>query len=296
MKKILIGGSPCTHWSIVRQKKITKDGPREIKAKGLGWELFLNYLIAKEKFQPDFFLYENNESISKAIQEQIRECLGVEELLHINSNLVSAQNRKRIYATNSRVTQPEDKKITLEKIVANDVEPIALYRPRFKETKCRIYTDGKSPTITAAGGGEHMPRFLLKGHTIEEISTDNYKIISREATVNEIERLQTMPEGYTKALCKSKAFNALGNGWTAEVIIHIIQSWNIPRDEELIVLSMYDGIATGRYCLERLGFTNVKYFAYEIDQAPIKAAIDNYQDIIEMGDAFQVRNDDWKLF
>lgn len=194
------------------------------------------------------------------------------------------------------MTQPEDKKITLEKIVANDVEPIALYRPRFKETKCRIYTDGKSPTITAAGGGEHMPRFLLKGHTIEEISTDNYKIISREATVNEIERLQTMPEGCTKALCKSKAFNALGNGWTAEVIIHIMQSWNIPRDEELIVLSMYDGIATGRYCLERLGFTNVKYFAYEIDKAQIKAALDNYPDIIEMGDAFQVRNDDWKLF
>lgn len=68
----------------------------------------------------------------------------------------------------------------------------------------------------------------------------------------------------------------------------------MPKDEELVVLSMYDGIATRRYCLEKMGFTNVKYIAYEIDKYPIKIAMSNYPDIIEMGDAFQVRNDDWE--
>ena len=61
-----------------------------------------------------------------------------------------------------------------------------------------------------------------------------------------------------------------------------------------MVLSMYDGIATGRYCLDKMGFTNVKYHAYEIDKYPIQIALDNYPDIIEHGDAFAVREDDWK--
>lgn len=48
--KILIGGSPCTHWSIAQTKN------RETEASGIGWELFLNYRIARDKYQPDFFL------------------------------------------------------------------------------------------------------------------------------------------------------------------------------------------------------------------------------------------------
>lgn len=54
--KLLIGGSPCTHWSIAQTKH------RETEPSGLGWELFLNYLIAREKYRPDYFLYENNKS------------------------------------------------------------------------------------------------------------------------------------------------------------------------------------------------------------------------------------------
>ena len=65
MIKLLIGGSPCTFWSIAQ-----KNG-RETEAKGIGWELFKNYLIAKEKFKPDFFLYENNKSAAQPIKNQI---------------------------------------------------------------------------------------------------------------------------------------------------------------------------------------------------------------------------------
>lgn len=88
--KLLIGGSPCTHWSIAQTKN------RETEASGIGWELFLNYKIARDKYQPDYFLYENNKSMSAAIREQITQELGVEPVL-INSALVSAQNRQRLY-------------------------------------------------------------------------------------------------------------------------------------------------------------------------------------------------------
>ena len=91
MIKILIGGSPCTYWSVAQKKG------REVEAEGLGWELFRNYLIAKEKFKPDFFLYENNKSAAQPIKDQISHELGV-DLMHINSALVSAQNRQRFYA------------------------------------------------------------------------------------------------------------------------------------------------------------------------------------------------------
>jgi len=290
MKRILIGGSPCTFWSIIQNPK-----NRETQAEGQGWELFLNYIIAKEKFKPDFWLYENNESISKKIQKQIAENLQIEELLHLNSATVSAQNRKRIYGTNVTVEVPQNRGVTLANIVDEDAQGIALTRPRFKEANCRIYTDGKSPTITAAGGGEHIPRILLKGAAVEDISPETYKDISRPLNVHEVARLQTMPDTYADMLSKTAALNAFGNGWTAEIIKHIMQAWKIPKDEPLEVLSLYDGIATGRYCLESLGYTNIKYHAYEIDPRPIECAKANYPDIIEHGDAFEVRANDWKL-
>lgn len=58
---------------------------------------------------------------------------------------------------------------------------------------------------------------------------------------------------------------------------------------------MYDGIATGRYCLDKMGFTNVEYHAYEIDKYAMKIANGNYPDIIQHGDAFQVRNEEWTI-
>ena len=115
MIKILIGGSPCTFWSVAQKKG------RETEAKGLGWELFKNYLIAKEKFKPDFFLYENTKSAAQPIKDQIARELGV-DLMHINSALVSAQNRQRFYAFNWIVEQPEDRGIFLKDILESQTE------------------------------------------------------------------------------------------------------------------------------------------------------------------------------
>ena len=122
--KILIGGSPCTHWSIAQTKN------RETEASGIGWELFLNYRIARDKYQPDFFLYENNKSMLPAIRAQITAELGVEPVL-INSALVSAQNRQRLYWAGKRnqdgtysqvaVEQPVDRGILLCDILESGV-------------------------------------------------------------------------------------------------------------------------------------------------------------------------------
>ena len=98
MIKILLAGSPCTYWSIAQKNN------RETEPRGMGWEMFKNYLIAKEKFKPDFFLYENNKSAAEAIKSKIREELKVWDgtlfmsdsgarYIEINSALVSAQNR-----------------------------------------------------------------------------------------------------------------------------------------------------------------------------------------------------------
>lgn len=125
---------------------------------------------------------------------------------------------------------------------------------------------------------------------------DGFYII-RKLTVAECCRLQTLPDDYCRAVSDSQAYKGLGNGWTAEVIIHILRHALdfIPKNEKILVLSMFDGIGTGRYCLDRLGFTNVEYHAYEIDKYAIKIAQSNYPDIIQHGDAFQVRADDWSI-
>ena len=91
--RLLLGGSPCTFWSVAKTRG------RETAPSGIGWELFRNYVIARQKYQPDYFLYENNKSMAVAIREKITEELGVPPLA-LNSALVSAQNRQRLYWTN----------------------------------------------------------------------------------------------------------------------------------------------------------------------------------------------------
>jgi DNA (cytosine-5)-methyltransferase 3A len=441
--KILIGGSPCTYWSIAQTNN------RETKAEGMGWELFKNYLIAKEKFKPDFFLYENNKSASQAIKDQIAEEFGVGvdpdvRFTYINSALVSAQNRQRFYVTNfGDIEQPDDRGILLKDILetgdnltsneksfalttrcqgaipedtirrrrhsmvaepinidntlcfkSNDnyvqydlsgknhnsqdqrayyvdgkhgtlnasstqsktgvIEPVTItrtvqyaipqivekygYIPEMFNAYDRQKITDKSPTLStgsmvtsscATNKFESIQNYAIacewdengkptkaisgadgKTYTVYEVKDgqitikdkqyliklkDGYYII-RKLTVAECARLQTMPDDYCKAVSDSQAYKALGNGWTAEVIIHLLNHAlkDVPRDEEIIVLSMYDGIATGRYCLDKMGFTNVTYHAYEIDKYPIMVAMDNYPDIIQHGDAFAVREDDWK--
>ena len=120
----LIGGSPCTYWSIAQTKN------RETVASGMGWELFSQYVRALHEAKPKYFIYENNKSMSKAIRASIDETFGFEAVL-INSALVSAQNRQRLYwvgkqnpdGTYSKVDveQPDDRGILLRDILEDGI-------------------------------------------------------------------------------------------------------------------------------------------------------------------------------
>lgn len=104
---LLIGGSPCTYWSIAK-------AGRETTPDGMGGKLFMQYVRALKESGCKYFLYENNYSIHKDIKAFISEQLGVEPIM-INSALVSAQQRKRCYWTNiPNVTQPKDRGILLK--------------------------------------------------------------------------------------------------------------------------------------------------------------------------------------
>ena len=113
----VIGGSPCTFWSIAKNN-------REIDKSGMGWELFMRFAETVKTIKPKYFLYENVTSMPKSIKEYITEELGVEPIF-INSALVSAQQRKRLYCTNIKnVVQPDDKKIFLKDILESVITPL----------------------------------------------------------------------------------------------------------------------------------------------------------------------------
>lgn len=406
--KLLIGGSPCTHWSIAQTKN------RETTAEGIGWELFLNYRIARDKYQPDYFLYENNKSMSPAIRAQITAELGVEPVL-INSALVSAQNRQRLYwvgrrnpdgtYSQVRVEQPEDRGILLRDILEIGVawqekaynlttrccgaipsdtlkrhrhtmvaEPIRIgtiendaKKQDFDSQQYRVYSqDGKSVTLCGNGGGlgaktglyavpvrvreatkqgyvdiapgecvdlampgsktrrgramreksnclmtscemyEYcgtldMPIYqvrdgciTIKGKTYPIKLRDGLYII-RKLTVTECKRLQTVPDTYVFPVSNSQAYKMLGNGWTVDVIAHLLSHFDGLTAEPVEVLSMYDGMSCGHIALDKLGVNVTAYYATEIDKYAIQTTQHNFPDTVQLGDAFQVREENWKL-
>lgn len=466
--KILIGGSPCTHWSIAQTKN------RETEASGIGWELFLNYRIARDKYHPDYFLYENNKSMSPAIRAQITAELGVEPVL-INSALVSAQNRQRLYWVGKRepdgtysqvrVEQPEDKGILLRDILESGVcwrekgyaltasnhsataedmiarrqrngaaEPIRIgtiendaKKQDFDSQQYRVYSpDGKSVTLCGNGGGVDAKTGLyavpvpvnetvegkaqclratyykdgirnMVGNTVDRktcvaipvcdgaatglyavpapveyeplhscdvVITDQnirctykgrsgtaqgytvtfddmkapsviaghahkmkiieratgketpvYEVrggfitikgkqyhikladgfyIIRKLTVTECKRPQTVPDTYTFPVSDTQAYKMLGNGWTVDVIAHIMSHFDGMTEEPVEVLSMYDGMSCGHIALDKLGVDITAYYATEIDKYAVQTTQHNFPETVQLGDAFQVRDEEWR--
>ena len=458
---------------------------RETEASGIGWELFLNYRIARDKYQPDFFLYENNKSMSPAIRAQITAELGVEPVL-INSALVSAQNRQRLYWAGKRnqdgtysqvaVEQPVDRGILLRDILESGVcwkekgyallsttggttaddmfsrqqrngsaEPVAIkplteremdymfgehgkYSNRwtylqkpgeadkalcitanvhrgvpynicaehvrigtiendaknqtFDSQQYRVYSpDAKSVTLCGNGGGlgaktglyavpvagrvvgrrineqghrddynETIPHFqyfevneepqktnclttvqkdnmiavpvipdekgqfvikaaggkeipvyevrggriTIKGKTYPIKLADGFYII-RKLTVTECKRLQTVPDTYAFPVSDTQAYKMLGNGWTVDVIAHIMSHFTGLTEEPVEVLSMYDGMSCGHIALDKLGAEITAYYATEIDKYAIQTTQHNFPDTVQLGDAFQVRDESWSI-
>ena len=218
---LVIGGSPCTYWSIAKQG-------RETTPDGIGGQLFMHFVRAIRETECKWFLYENNFSIHKDIKTFISERLGVEPIM-INSALVSAQRRKRCYWTNiPNVILPEDRGIYLRDVIDDgyvDREKSLCMTSRyagFQGTQsylCRRYL------------GKHINQAVFKNKNsmcvVKELfknnpyfDSDNYFI--RNMTPIECERLQTLPDNYTEGVSNTQRYKCIGNGWTVDVIAHIL--------------------------------------------------------------------------
>lgn len=238
---LLFGGSPCTSFSFAgkRNGMTTKDNVKiltlehylDLKEKGFEFEgqsyLFWEYVRILKETKPKYFLLENV-MMTKMWEDVITDVLGVEPI-YINSNLITAQDRERLYWTNiPDISIPEDKNITLNDIVLspNNVDSNFWYKESFvyngddKKIQAtlavnghdilkRVYNlNGKCGTITCCTGGNQQKKVFQDGRC-------------RKLTPLEYERLQTVPENYTDVVSNSQRYNMLGNGWTVDVIAHI---------------------------------------------------------------------------
>ena len=299
--KILLGGSPCTKWSIAQHN-------RETTCAGEGWELFKNYLIAKELFQPDYFLYENNSSASMEIKTEIEKLLGYKRY-NVNSNLFSAQSRARFYITNiPNIEIPEKPceiyvKDILDKEYSGkfvEKEFVKGKDPKAGKTglilvglaggkNCqgnRVYSiEGKACTLCAGAGGLGAKTGLYL--------IDNKM---RKLTTTEARKLQTIPDWVKFPVSETQIYKQLGNGWTIEVIKNFLK--NIPNieNEELTVLSMYDGMGGGYISLKELNCNIKNYISVEIDKFCHKTLDANIPDRLAFKDAFDVRDENSELY
>lgn len=215
---LLIGGSPCQGFSFIG-KQLNFDDSRS--------QLFFEYVRLLEEANPKYFLLENV-PMKKESQDIISKYLGVEPII-INSALVSAQNRKRLYWTNiPNIVQPKDKGILLKDILESgmvDRDKSLCITRRYagfsgSQSYLRRRYFGKS--IGQAVFEYTTPqeqKELWKQSPFEEFETEGY---IRQLTPLECERLQTLPEGYTDCIPKNARYECIGNGWTVDVITHIL--------------------------------------------------------------------------
>ena len=70
-----------------------------------------------------------------------------------------------------------------------------------------------------------MPSLIIEGKS-KDISLENFKQCIRKVTPLECERLQTLPEGYTEGISDTQRYKCIGNGWTVDVIAHILRGIN----------------------------------------------------------------------
>ena len=175
--------------------------------------LFWEFVRVLEEVKPKYFLLENVARMNIKDKEIITNTLGVEPI-RINSRLVSAQLRDRLYWTNiPNVTLPEDKGIKLQDILTSG------YTDREK-SRALLVSDSRPLTTKS----RMLHRYRTTGFTtlvFEEKGNDESCRYFNQA---ELERLQTVPEGYTKSLTRNQAANVLGDGWTVDVIAHIFKN------------------------------------------------------------------------
>jgi len=239
---LLLGGSPCQSFSFAGKRKgmstkdeqeiLTLDHYLELKSEGFEFEgqsyLFWEYMRLLKEVNPKYFLLENV-MMGEKWEKILSKAIGVNPI-QINSSLVSAQSRRRLYWTNigmipgglfgdlqSIIQQPKDKGILLKDIIEEDVD----YKYYLKDDSFvfdRIKNDHPfTPRIPKVN--EKSNCLMIGGSGCNDL-INNSKI--RRLTPVECERLQTVKENYTNFVSDTQRHKMLGNGWTVDVISHIL--------------------------------------------------------------------------
>ena len=239
---LLIGGSPCVNLSFAGKGKgmVTKENEEifelkrylELKSKGCEFEgssyLFWEYIrILKDirKYNPDVKFLLENVSMKKKHEEIITNTLGVEPIV-INSSLVSAQNRVRLYWTNIPVSELQDKSIFIEDILDSEFDNKYWLKERNTELLLKKVDITNAPNIACIDVYNKKVKLDRKCPTLTLPHHNSIRLLQngkiRKLTPNECEKLQNVPLNYTDCnLSDIHRYSMLGNGWTVYVIAHI---------------------------------------------------------------------------
>ena len=219
---LLIGGSPCQDLSITQSK--TRAGLKGDKS-----SLFCEFKRAFDDVNPKYFLFENVANMTTECKDIISAAIGVQPI-YINSNCFVPQDRGRYYWTNifADVSSLVECDKTLSDILDAQAEEKYFYSCGFdfkgedKKIAAQLHINGhdilkrvysknfKCGTLTTCGGGNTQKKVYIDGKC-------------RKLTPIEYERLQGLPDNYTSSVAMTNRYNCIGNGWTVDVIVHILK-------------------------------------------------------------------------
>lgn len=211
--ELLIGGSPCQGFSLIGEQLNFED---ERSA------LIFQFFRLLDECKPKYFLLENVK-MKPECRDFISKKLGVEPI-EINSSLVSGQNRRRLYWTNiPNIIQPQDLDIDGKTIFEDSKYEMATVRKAKGDLPRRVVPPNgkKLGCLTASyykgANGDGRP---AKATIFGEYSQSDLTML----TPKECERLQTIPDDYTAGISKSQRYKMIGNGFTVDVITHILKN------------------------------------------------------------------------
>lgn len=215
---LLIGGSPCQNFSIASVTQLGLQGEKS--------RLFYEYLRLLREVEPTYFLLENVK-MKKESEQQLNRYLEVKGI-HINSNLVSYQNRPRIYWTNIKsVTIPEDRNVNFQDYKETDPEECRKYMLNRTPSRIKMWSNGNGRKCGHVGICDNktfdskincLTRKQDRSPNSGLIACDDF---ARFLTRREIEQAQTLPIGYCDSVSYNQMQDLCGDGWTVDIIAHI---------------------------------------------------------------------------
>jgi site-specific DNA-cytosine methylase len=205
---LLIGGSPCQGFSFAGKQLNFEDERSKL------FFTFVDILNHIKKLNPNIKFLLENVKMKKEYQDIISQCLGIEPI-NINSSLLSAQLRNRFYWCNWKVEQPKDKGILLKDILISGT---------VDREKSRCILESESRPLKTQ---EKILRRYKEIGFSTIVFENNYV---RYLNQLELERLQTLPKGYTKSVNRNKAAGLIGNGWTIDIVSWIFSFINIDNE------------------------------------------------------------------